>query len=90
MMYSCTNCDQKFAETKYLNQHIGGKRCYQRKEYLQKTSSFTLALSASPSSPSNQTGTRDCGMVRIEVFVVYLIEILVRLGACFARRPARI
>ena len=46
----CPSCNKTFGEKRYLEQHIGGKKCQQRKEFLQKTASFTLALTDSPSS----------------------------------------
>ena len=48
--YSCNDCQRTFGEKRYLTQHIGGRKCQQRKELLTKSTSFTLALTASPST----------------------------------------
>ena len=45
--YSCPDCQKKFSLPRYLEQHKGSKACTQRMEYLNKTASFTLALSSS-------------------------------------------
>lgn len=50
LVFTCTACQRTFNERRYLKQHMGGKKCERRKEFLQKTASFTLALTASPSS----------------------------------------
>ena len=58
MVFSCPSCNRNFGQKKYLDQHMGGKKCEQRKTFLERTASFTLALTGSPASAhSSYTST---------------------------------
>ena len=58
MVFTCTACQRTFNEERYPKQHAGGKKCERRREFLEKTSSFSLALTASPASVrSSVSGT---------------------------------
>ena len=50
ILYTCQDCKQTFTENRYLLQHTGTKRCAKKKAVLDKTTSFSLALSESPAS----------------------------------------
>ena len=60
-------CLRTFNEERYLKQHIGGKKCEQRRAFLEKTSSFTLALSESPASIRNLSTASESDKVRISL-----------------------
>ena len=48
--FPCPVCQKVFGEERYLKQHQGGKKCETRRAFLEKTASFTLALTDSPGS----------------------------------------
>ena len=52
-VFTCEVCHRTFTQRRYLTQHKGGKKCDKRREVLERTSSFTLALTESPSSTRN-------------------------------------
>ena len=52
LVFTCDSCKRTFGERRYLLQHVGSKRCISRKQVLDKTASFTLALTESPGTIS--------------------------------------
>ena len=50
LMFTCGECQRTFGEERYLKQHTGGKKCQQRRQFLERTASFSLALTESPGS----------------------------------------
>ena len=56
IVFTCEECKRTFGEKRYLLQHIGSKRCSSRKEILDNTVSFSLALTESPASLSRGQG----------------------------------
>ena len=68
LSFSCPSCHRKFGQKQYLDQHIGGKKCGQRRNFLERTacsSAFSLALSSSPGSVS-RTLTRTLSLSEAE------------------------
>ena len=53
--FSCPSCGRKFGQKRYMEQHIGGKKCEQRKTFIERTTYFTLVLTGSPSSSHSTT-----------------------------------
>ena len=45
MSFSCPTCQKPFSQKRYLTQHLGSKRCVKRKEFLERTASFSIAPS---------------------------------------------
>ena len=85
MIFSCNLCKREFTDSKYLKQHIGGQKCKKRQAYLEKTASFSLNVSESPSSL----------LIRTEVSVQLIDQVIPnghvsRLYAVSARKLARI
>lgn len=55
LQFTCLLCQRSFGEERYLKQHVGGRKCVQRRNLLEKTASFTLALTESPASITRQS-----------------------------------
>lgn len=72
ILFTCRDCTQTFTEKRYLLQHAGSKKCAKKKAVLDKTASFSLALSESPASSS---ATRSRGPVSLtptfELFISF-------------------
>ena len=89
-----TIVNRHLEKKRYLTQHIGGRKCQQRKELLTKSTSFTLALSASPGTLQN-TAPNDTTVTTEKVkFYNHLPKIQIRIFYRFvvpsARKFARI
>ena len=59
LTFTCPSCQKTFGQKRYLDQHLGGKKCEQRRGFLERTAFFTLALTASPGTAS-MTRTLSC------------------------------
>ena len=67
MVFPCPLCSRNFGQKRYLDKHMGGKKCEQRKAFLEKTASFSLALTGSPSSVHSSYTSTGTGFSSEEV-----------------------
>ena len=67
LQFTCSLCQRSFGEERYLKQHVGGRKCVQRKNLLERTASFTLALTESPASLSRHSSLSE-DEVRLDLY----------------------
>ena len=60
MSFACPTCQKPFSQKRYLTQHLGSKRCVKRKEFLERTASFSIA-------PSGGSTTEDIPLEAVSV-----------------------
>ena len=63
LVYTCEVCKRTFGERRYLLQHAGSQICSRRKQVLDRTASFTLALTDTPGTVLRVPDTSENGQV---------------------------
>ena len=95
LQFRCSACQRTFSEKRYLKQHIGTNKCERRREFLENTGSFSLALTESPAQPrslsvSSVNSTRpDAEKVKNYFISKYFCFHLYFRSACIARYLVR-
>ena len=74
LQFRCPACHKTLSEKRYLKQHMGSNKCERRREFLENTGSFSLALTESPAQPRSMSVSSvnskrpDAEKVKIKIF----------------------